>query len=225
MKISLIAAVGSKGEIGFENSIPWRQREDMRRFKTRTLGKIVVMGRKTFQSLPMFLDDRCTVVLTKNFEVVQQHVNYLKEKHNVEQPPTIICLSSIEELFNSLEEICLGYGYSEDEIMVAGGAQTYKLFLEFADEVELTVVHTPEGIKADAHFPKIMDMENWRTNKSQKYEADDKNQYDYTFMTLSRDNSSNVIDFKSRQKLSRKDKILLALEQDRLNNLVNKIAI
>lgn len=135
--ISMIAAVGKNLELGKENHLIWHIKEDMKFFREQTMGKPIIMGRKTFESLPRLLPGRQHVVLTR-------------QKN--EFPSGVLVVHSKEEL---LEYIA---SYSE-EVMIIGGASLYKEMLEYAKKLILTEIDAEEK-KADAYFPSFF-KEDW----------------------------------------------------------------
>lgn len=129
MIISLIAAVGKNNELGKNNSLIWHLDGDLPFFKKVTTGKTVIMGRKTFESLPKALPNRRNIVLTtdENYKAVGAEVFTSKEK-------------ILEEVKN------------EAEVFIIGGASVYALFLPFADRIYLTEADA-EDSEADVYFP------------------------------------------------------------------------
>lgn len=213
MNITLMAAVGSKGEIGLKNTIPWRLKDDMRRFKDTTMGKIVIMGRKTFESIPVFLDGRTVIVMTRKVDLVQAHVNMLKNKFQGKQVPPIICMDSLEALFDALDDIISLYDCNTSEVIIAGGSTIYKEFAPYADKLILTIVKTPDDFEADSYFPNPSNIKEWRRIENVSYKKNENNEYDYEFLTLVRDKKSRVYDFKSKKELSKAQKIYKALTE------------
>jgi len=134
LPVVLIAAIADNGVIGDDNRLIWRLRTDLRHFKALTLGRPVLMGRKTFLSIGKPLPGRETVVLTRDsgFRPEGAHVAH-----------------SLEEALALAQR--LGAGMAADSVTVAGGADVYRQVLPLADRLELTLVHaTPAG---DAVFP------------------------------------------------------------------------
>ena len=130
MKLSIIACVGKNLELGKDNDLIFHIKEDMRYFKELTLNHIVVMGRKTFESLPGILKERKNVVITKN--------------NNLKFPDGVEVYTSIEEFMNK-------YKNYKDEVFIIGGASIYRQFLDFCDKIYLTEVD--ESRDADVYFP------------------------------------------------------------------------
>lgn len=130
MTVSMIAAVGKNLELGKNNDLIWHFKEDMKFFKNTTTGNTVVMGRKTFESLPHVLPNRRNIVLTSN--------------KGMKIDGAQIC-ESIDEVF----ELC-----GEDNIFIIGGGRIYAEFLDFADKLYLTEIDD-ECAKADVYFPEF----------------------------------------------------------------------
>ncbi|MGE0627317.1 MAG: dihydrofolate reductase [Hyphomicrobiaceae bacterium] len=124
MHISLIVAAAENGVIGRDGRIPWHQRSDLRRFRALTMGKPVVMGRKTFQSLPNVLDGRDNIVVSRDPAF---------------QPDGAHAAPDVEAAI-ALARTCAARR-GVDEIMVIGGAQVYAAVLPMADRIYLTRVH------------------------------------------------------------------------------------
>jgi dihydrofolate reductase len=131
VRVSLVAAVASNGVIGRDGSVPWRLPEDMQRFRALTMGHPVVMGRKTWESLPdrfRPLPGRDNVVVTRNPDWAAQGADRV---------------GSVEEALRLLEP--------EPEVFVIGGGEIYAAALPFADELALTEIDTE--IDGDTTFP------------------------------------------------------------------------
>ena len=128
MRISMIAAIGRNNELGKGNDLVWHFREDMRFFKETTTGNTVVMGRKTFESLPHALPNRRNVVITKNADYTAQGAEVV---------------SSIEEAMELTKN---------DNVFIIGGGTVYKAFLPYADRLYLTEIDAEDG-GADVFFP------------------------------------------------------------------------
>ena len=157
MILSVIVAVGEGNEIGCRNRLLWRLPADLKRFKSLTIGHAVVMGRKTFESLPCGpLPDRTNIILSNNPHFT--HANCL-------------VFSSFDEALIKLSD--------EKEVFIIGGSQLYSQALPLADRLYLTRVHArfPE---ADVFFPTI-DYAKWIKKNEIIYPADEKNNYSFTF--------------------------------------------
>ena len=130
MSVSMIAAVGKNLELGKNNNLIWHFKEDMKFFKNTTMGHTVVMGRKTFESLPKALPGRKNIVITSN---AQYQV----------QGATVV--TSVEEALQIADN---------EEIFVIGGGKIYAEFLPYADKLYLTEIDA-ECTDADTYFPQF----------------------------------------------------------------------
>ena len=134
--MAIIAAVAENGVIGNGNAIPWRLPSDFAHFKRTTLGKPVIMGRKTFESIGKPLPGRTNIVVTR------------QEGY---QPEGVLVISSLEAAIEHAQTIAAAD--HAEEVMVAGGAEIYARAMPLADRLYIThVALAPEG---DAHFPQI----------------------------------------------------------------------
>jgi dihydrofolate reductase len=120
MRIALIAAIGRNGELGKEGKLPWYLPQDLKFFKQVTTGQVVVMGRKTFETLPNQLLDRTIIVLTTQDLVVKS--------------PDVLVFHSVGEVLH------YAYLHEVETLYVAGGGEIYKHFLPLADSMYLTHV-------------------------------------------------------------------------------------
>ena len=160
MIVSLIAAMARNRVIGCDNGLPWHLPEDLRRFKARTSGHIVVMGRRTWESVGAPLPDRRCIVVTRDR-------NYHADG---------------AEVVHSLDD-ALARAADEQEVFVLGGAEIYALALPRADRIYLTVVHAePEG---DTYFPEFDDTE-WTLTEEEHHDADDRHASSFSFRTYER---------------------------------------
>ncbi|MDR3250486.1 MAG: dihydrofolate reductase [Tannerella sp.] len=155
--ISIIAAIARNRAIGADNSLLWHLPGDMKRFRELTAGHTVIMGRRTFESLPNgALPNRTNVVITR-----KTGISFDK------------C-----EVFNDLEAAIERHKH-EDEVFIIGGASIYSQALELADKLYITLVrHDFEN--ADVYFPEIDDSK-WIMTASEEFQSDEKNLYPYTF--------------------------------------------
>ena len=128
MKLSIIAAVGKNNELGKDNNLLWRLPLDMKFFKETTMGHKIVMGRKTFESLPGLLSGREHIVLTRQK----------------------IDIPNVEVYHNTLDFL-EAYKEIEEEIFNIGGASIYKELLDYADKLYLTEIDDEK--EADVYFP------------------------------------------------------------------------
>ena len=159
--IALIAAVGERGEIGVKNRLPWRLPADMAWFRRHTLGKPVIMGRRTFQSLGRPLPERHNIVLSRDPDF---------------QPPGVSVAADWQTALRLAGEV--------PEVMVIGGERLYRQTLPLAQRLYLTrvAVTVPE---ADAFFPEF-DPAEWETRLDEPHPADSANPHPYRFTILER---------------------------------------
>lgn len=145
MSISLIAAISEKRVIGKDNDLPpWKISEDMKRFRTLTTGKVIVMGRKTFDSIGRCLPGRWTVVVSRKLKP--------QVSHSLQNEPHIV--NSLEDAFKEAERLNPG-----GEVMIAGGGEIYKQAISYANKIYLTVVKGDwEG---DTYFPILPAADGW----------------------------------------------------------------
>ncbi len=158
--ISLIVAMAKNGVIGRDNRLPWRLPADLAHFKRVTMGKPMVMGRKTWESLPGLLPGRRHIVVTR-------------DRHYHAEGCTLV--HSLEQALEVAGEV--------PEVMVVGGGTIYKELLPQADRLYLTQVDTE--VDGDARFPEI-DFSQWRELSRESHAADERNAFGYTFLELAR---------------------------------------
>jgi dihydrofolate reductase len=162
--LELIVAVSENDVIGRENRLPWHLSGDLRRFKALTLGKHILMGRRTYESIGRALPGRVNLVLTRSADF---------------RPADCTIVGSLDGAYRAA-----GAG---SPLMVIGGADIYRQCLAFASRIHLTLVHAQiEG--GDAFFPGWRDEE-WRESFRESHAADEKNTYPYSFITLDRQRS------------------------------------
>ena len=161
MRISLITCHTPDYLIGANNNLPWHLPADLARFRKITSGHIIVMGRKTYDSIGRPLPNRSNVVLSRS-------------RFNAQG---CYLISSIKEL-----ETLVG----DRECFVIGGAQIYRLFIPYASQIYSTLVKT-QTLSGDTYFPaSLLNIEDWHIVESIDYCADDKNKYDLCFRCLKR---------------------------------------
>jgi dihydrofolate reductase len=158
--VSLIVAMAKNGVIGRDNRLPWRLPADLAHFKRITMGKPMVMGRKTWESLPGLLPGRRHIVVTRD------------EGYRA-QGCTLV--HSLEQALEAAGEV--------PEVMVVGGGTLYKEMLPHADRLYLTLVDVE--VEGDARFPEI-DYADWRERGRERHPADARNAYACTFLELER---------------------------------------
>ena len=167
MRLALIVAQGLNRVIGNDNKLPWYLPEDLRYFKEVTMGKPIIMGRKTFESIGKPLPGRLNIVITRDSNWSAEGVKIV---------------ASLEEAIEVGEAQAMIDGV--EEAVIIGGAQIYAQSLPLVDRLYLTQVEAePEG---DAHFPKI-DYGQWQELGRQSFPAGDQpNRYPYAFIVYDR---------------------------------------
>ncbi len=160
MLVSIIAAMDRNRLIGSNNQLPWHLPADLAHFKQVTMGKPIIMGRKTYESIGRPLPGRTNIVLTRSPDFHAEGV----------------------VTANTLQQ-ALDYASVEDEVMIIGGSSIYELALPGADRLYLTYVES--DCEGDAWFPEF-DIERWRIIASEQHAADEKNSSDYRFVTYDR---------------------------------------
>jgi len=163
MLISLIVAMAQNGVIGRDNALPWRLPEDLKRFRAFTLGKPILMGRKTFESIGRPLPGRVNLVLTRDRGWCAAGVIVV---HSVEQ--------------------ALAQAGASAELVAIGGAEIYRQVLPLARRMYLTHVHA--DVPGDRYFPDF-DPTQWADVECSVHPADDEHAYRVTFVTLERRNA------------------------------------
>lgn len=166
MKLALIWAMSRNRTIGRNNALPWHLSEDLKYFKRVTMGKPIIMGRKTWESIGRPLPGRANIVITKDHAFTA---------------PGIKVVHCLEDALSLAESIGLIDG--AEEAVVIGGAQIYALALPMADRLYLTQVHAE--VEGDAHFP-VFDLTQWEELGRDDFSASGPNPYDYSFVVLER---------------------------------------
>jgi dihydrofolate reductase len=157
--ITIIAAIAKNNALGKYNDLIWHLTADLKRFKKVTTGHHILMGRNTYESIGMPLPNRTTVIITRNLEY---------------KAKGCIVVNSIEKAI----EVAKG----DENTFIIGGAQIYKQAMEanLVDQLDVTLVH--ENFDADVYFPKI-DTTIWKESSRENFDADEKNKYDYSFIS------------------------------------------
>jgi dihydrofolate reductase len=158
--VSLIVAMAQNGLIGRDNRLLWRLPADLLHFKSVTMGKPMVMGRKTWESLPGLLPGRRHIVITR-------------DKAYRAEACTVV--HSLDEALSAAGDV--------PEVMIVGGGTIYEGMLPRADRLYLTLVDAE--LEGDTRFPEI-DRTLWREVSRESHPADERNQYPYTFLVLER---------------------------------------
>ncbi len=158
MQLSIIVAMDRNRVIGINDTLPWHISEDLKHFKKITMGKPIVMGRKTHESIGRPLPGRENIIITR-------------DKHYRAEGCTV--LHSLEAVFEHCRDV--------DEVMITGGSEIYKHALEKATRLYLTEVHAE--IEGDTFFPEFNRNE-WQETGRETFKADEKNEFDYSFVVL-----------------------------------------
>ena len=166
MTIALIVAASQNNVIGRNNELPWHLPGDLQYFKTMTLGKPVIMGRKTFESIGRPLPGRDNIVISRQTDYAAK---------------VIEVVSSLEQAIALGENINLINGIQE--VMIIGGAQIYEKSLDLADRVYLTRVQCK--VEGDAYFPALDDDE-WQEIAREDITAKESNPFDFSYLVLER---------------------------------------
>ncbi len=160
MIISLIAAMGNNRVIGINNALPWRLPADLKHFKKITMGKPILMGRKTYESIGKPLPGRTNIIITHDRDY---------------QAPGCVVTHTVDE--------ALAAATSSEEIMVIGGASFYEQLLPHAQRLYLTLIH--ENFAGDAWFP-AFDHAQWSEVEHTDCKPDEANPYHHSFVVLER---------------------------------------
>ncbi|MBM7335527.1 MAG: dihydrofolate reductase [Alcanivorax sp.] len=166
IRLAMMAAKASNDVIGRDNKLPWYLPNDLKYFKQATLGKPIIMGRNTWESLKRPLPGRTNIVITR------------QEQYPAEGAKVVATLDQALEL---AEHVALIDG--QDEVVVIGGAQIYALALPRADRLYLTEVHAE--VPGDTYFPAV-DAAQWREVGREDFQAEGPNPYDYSFVVYER---------------------------------------
>ncbi|MCF6167219.1 dihydrofolate reductase [Lutibacter sp.] len=158
--ITIIAAVAENNALGKDNKLIWHLPADLKRFKKVTANHHVIMGRKTFESLGKPLPNRTNIIVTHN-------TNFSAEN--------CIVVNSLQQALKAVK--------NDENPFILGGAEIYKQAIEIADKLDITFVH--HKFEADVFFPEI-DKSVWKETRREHFDADEKNKYDYSFVTFER---------------------------------------
>lgn len=160
--LSIIVAIAENNVIGKDNRLIWHLPEDLKRFKKLTTGHTIIMGRKTFESLGRVLPNRKHIVLSHDtsFNVPDERVQVISD------------ISLLAEYIDSKEEN-----------FVIGGASIYKMLMPYVTKMYVTKIN--QRFEGDVFFPEIVE-EDWKVVETQKGITDEKNVYDYEYITYRR---------------------------------------
>jgi len=161
MKISMIVAMAEDRVIGLDNQMPWHLPADLQHFKKVTLGKPIIMGRKTYDSIGRALPGRLNIVVSRDVNLTIEGVT---------------CVSTVEQALAAVNDV--------EEVMIIGGATIYDYFLPVANRLYLTLIDLKT--EGDTRFPDYKAQSQWTTLATEHFAADEKNAHDLTFLTLER---------------------------------------
>ena len=160
MKVSMIVAASANNVIGVDGGLPWRLSEDLRRFKEITMGKPMIMGRLTFESIGKALSGRHSIVITRQTD------------YEAEGCDVVATVDAALELASGA-----------DEVMIIGGGKVYEQLLPLTDRIYLTRVHA--DFDGDTFFPNINEDE-WQIVSSEPFPPNDERPFSISFQTLER---------------------------------------
>ncbi|MFQ3340839.1 MAG: dihydrofolate reductase [Flavobacteriaceae bacterium] len=155
--ITLIAAASDNNALGKDNQLIWHISDDLKRFKKLTQGHSVIMGRKTFESMPKALPKRTNIILTRNKDY-----------------------KALDALVAHTIEEALAFAKGDQQPFIIGGGEIYNLFLSAAHSIELTRVHG--DFDADAFFPAV-DSAKWKLIAEEKHESTPDQPHAFSYLT------------------------------------------
>jgi dihydrofolate reductase len=162
MRIAMIAAMANNRVIGKDNQMPWHLPADLKHFKKVTLGKPVIMGRKTYQSIGKALPGRRNIVVSRQSAALSDDADWVQ---------------SIEQALALVQQ--------DAEVMVIGGAEIYRQVLPIADTLYITDIDL--AVEGDAFFPDYQAVACWKEIAYEQHLADSQNPHSYHFRTLNRE--------------------------------------
>jgi len=160
MTLSIIVALSENNVVGINNQLPWHLSADLKRVKALTMGHHLIMGRKTYESIGKPLPGRTNVIITRN-------KNYKAEG--------CVVVSSLSEALEKSKD--------DSEAFIFGGGEIFREAISKVNKIYMTRIHT--SINGDTHFPELVSSE-WKEISRQDFKADEKNDYDYSFINLER---------------------------------------
>lgn len=160
MKISMVAAMANNRIIGKDNQMPWHLPADLKHFKAVTLGKPIIMGRKTFESIGRPLPGRKNIVISRDTSYEAQGVEVV-----------------------STPELAIENAGDVPEVMIIGGGHIYDIFLPLCNRLYLT--HIDLEVEGDTQFPDYESARTWTKEQVEEHKSDSLNPYNYTFITYS----------------------------------------
>jgi dihydrofolate reductase len=162
MKISLIAAMAEDRVIGRDNAMPWYLPADLKHFKAITLGKPVIMGRKTYESIGKALPSRQNIVISRSKDY---------------QLDDACVVPSCDDAIAEAQK-------TSDDLMIIGGGSIYEALLDKATHLHLTFIKLV--VEGDTRFPDWQSVGQWKEIGRELHKADEKNKYDYEFVSFER---------------------------------------
>lgn len=167
MQISMVAAMANNRVIGADNAMPWHLPADLKHFKKVTLGKPIIMGRKTYASIGRALPGRLNIVISSdvNFELSDATV-----------------VNSCEQAIEVAANYCDEQKIESPEVMIIGGGTIYQHFLAFCHRLYLTEIDL--DVEGDTYFPNYTNDYAWQELVSESHQAEPLNPYAYRFVTL-----------------------------------------
>jgi len=163
LNISIIVAMANERVIGVNNGLPWDLPADMKHFRELTLGKPIIMGRKTYESIGRPLPGRRNIVVSRNSEL---------------KIPGVDVVSTLDDAISMVSNV--------QEIMIVGGAQLYADALSKANKIYLTKINL--DIKGDSFFPQFNESE-WTVLQKDDFECNELNKIDFSFIVLEKKNN------------------------------------
>jgi dihydrofolate reductase len=160
--LKILVAFDENRVIGKNNTLIWHLPADLKRFKTLTTGHVIIMGRKTFESIGKPLPNRTTIVISRQADL---------------QIEGAIIAHSVEEAILKAKSV------TREDIFIVGGAEIYALSLPLADQILVTQLH--DIFEGDAFFPEIP-LDTWVVSERERGVTDEKNAYQYSYLTYSR---------------------------------------
>lgn len=160
MLISIIVALSENNVVGVNNQLPWKLSADLKRVKGLTMGHHIIMGRKTYESIGRPLPGRVNVVISRNPDF---------------QAAGCTRAGSLSE--------ALTISKSDSEVFIFGGGEVFREALPMVSRIYMTKVH--HRLDGDTHFPQLNPHE-WEEIERAEFKADEKNEYNYSFITLER---------------------------------------
>ncbi len=160
--LKILVAFDENRVIGKNNTLIWHLPADLKRFKSLTTGHVIIMGRKTFESIGKPLPNRTTIVISRQADL---HIEGAIIAHSVE------------------EAVLKAKSITREDIFIVGGAEIYALSLALADQILVTQLH--DIFEGDAYFPEIP-VASWEVTEKERGITDEKNAYQFSYITYSR---------------------------------------